>query len=616
MNRTVRTGVPWHGPRAEALTPAASSGRSLTSIAIGGWALIALLALIAELDASVRVGAVTLTPARLLLAVAGAAVTADLIGQRDLAILRRPLTVGLLLIVLAAVALVWSSAFTNGCNCRGSAAGLGEFGALALLAAYVLSRDEIWRDRFIYAAGAGVIIAAIVAIPDVASGQGGRVSGSYGNPNNLAFALALGVPILVSMMIDERRSRPRVVGLAAGALLVAGMVFLTFSRAGLLAMGAGIVALAVLTVSTRRARVAIGAVVLVLAGLGVLVYPAFEGSRLTADIGSARSRVVLTDHQMGWNSLATGLIRKGPAALTSLPGGRLRITAGTAGEGASLRLGVAARGVRQTVRLDAWSASDGIPVRLGLEDNKRGLGPSVRAVRLSTEKRRYTIAWTPLGTAEHARLYVWLGAAGEVQLTDVSRRIGESPAPFSKLTAGAISPAALSRAVAAKETRDLQFRHQVLSLAWRAFIDHPLRGIGWERFPSYVAARSQYGEQGAQSEYARYAAELGIGGVLLMVGFALIAILALARDFPHRPAVAGSLAVAAVGLAFDSALETVSISATVAVMLAIACTDHRRRCHVPRRRMRKRPVQSDRSQGWSPKRSARAMISGASTRER
>lgn len=79
-------------------------------------------------------------------------------------------------------------------------------------------------------------------------------------------------------------------------------------------------------------------------------------------------------------------------------------------------------------------------------------------------------------------------------------------------------------------------------------------------------------KQGAQSEYARYVAELGVGGVLFLIALALTAVVALWRDFPHGPAVAGSLAVAAVGLAFDNALETLSISAIAAVMLAIACT--------------------------------------------
>jgi hypothetical protein len=191
------------------------------------------------------------------------------------------------------------------------------------------------------------------------------------------------------------------------------------------------------------------------------------------------------------------------------------------------------------------------------------------------------IAWTPLQTASHARVYVWLGAPGAMELTDVRRRVAGSGMSFSTLTVREISSAALTSAAVAKEAHDFHFRNQVLSLAWRAFFDHPLRGIGWERFPSYVAARSRYGKQGAQSEYARYAAELGIGGVVLIVAFVLIAILALSRDFPHRPAIAGSLAVAAVGLTFDNVLETVGISAIAAVMLAIACTRGARARRVP-----------------------------------
>jgi O-antigen ligase len=193
-------------------------------------------------------------------------------------------------------------------------------------------------------------------------------------------------------------------------------------------------------------------------------------------------------------------------------------------------------------------------------------------VRLSPKARRFSITWTPAQDAPNARLYAWLPAPGSFELVAVELRSTVPDSTASKLTTAATSPAALSRAAAAKERFNLHFRREMLSLAARAFSDHPLRGIGWERFPFYVSARTVYGEQGAQSEYARYAAELGIGGVMFLLALAAVAIVGLRTAFPHRAAVAGSLTVAAVGLAFDNALEITGISAIVAVMLAIAGT--------------------------------------------
>jgi hypothetical protein len=405
-------------------------------------------------------------------------------------------------------------------------------------------------------------------VPSLTSGA--RATGSYGNPNNLGFALALGVPLIVAAAVDARNARARIV-LATLAVLLAGMTFLTYSRGGLLAMAAGLVVFAGLLASAVRARAAIGVVVICLAAAGVALYPAFAGSRIHADLASATTpRLIL--YLPGWDPLATGLIPTGSSSLTHQPDGSLQIVAHGAGEGASLLIGRAKAGVAYTVSVRARSLGGSTDLLLGLEDNKRGLSPRTRTVRLSSRPRTYHLTWTPSASAKNARVYAWVRTPASFALTDVTLRTEGLRPSTSRLTTDLVSPRALSKAQAAHERRDLHFRSRMLSLAWQAFTDHPLRGIGWEQFPRYVAARSDYGRQSAQSEYAGYAAELGIGGVLFLIALALTAAVGLRRDFPHRPAVAGSLAVATVGLAFDNALETISISAITAVMLAIACT--------------------------------------------
>jgi hypothetical protein len=126
--------------------------RPHSPLRIAGAALALTLVALPELDHGSPAGPATLTPARLLLAVAGTAAIVDVVRERNLRVLWRPLTIALLISLLAGVGLVWSSAATNGCNCRGSAAGLGEFALTAALATYVLARDRGWASRFVWAA--------------------------------------------------------------------------------------------------------------------------------------------------------------------------------------------------------------------------------------------------------------------------------------------------------------------------------------------------------------------------------------------------------------------------------------------------------------------------------
>lgn len=95
-----------------------------------------------------------------------------------------------------------------------------------------------------------------------------RISGTVGDPNELAAVLAAGIILAIALTAGTRRStglRSVLLG-AAGLCLVA--IFLTLSRGGLIALGCAMLAGVVLG-GRWRARFALGAVV---AALATLVY--------------------------------------------------------------------------------------------------------------------------------------------------------------------------------------------------------------------------------------------------------------------------------------------------------------------------------------------------------
>jgi O-antigen ligase len=98
-----------------------------------------------------------------------------------------------------------------------------------------------------------------------------------------------------------------------------------------------------------------------------------------------------------------------------------------------------------------------------------------------------------------------------------------------------------------------------------------LRGIGWERFPTYAARRSGVGPIATHDEYLRFAAELGVPGVAVLVLLGISVLWALVKVWTRElaPALAGTLLAAAICLGFANLLETPD--ASLAIATAAAC---------------------------------------------
>ncbi|GMA38625.1 hypothetical protein GCM10025883_06700 [Mobilicoccus caccae] len=80
-------------------------------------------------------------------------------------------------------------------------------------------------------------------------------AGPFGNPNNLACVLVVGVGVVLSRM-TERISRTYLATLAVTAAVLATLIALTLSRAGLLALGAVTAGAAILALARRYPRAA------------------------------------------------------------------------------------------------------------------------------------------------------------------------------------------------------------------------------------------------------------------------------------------------------------------------------------------------------------------------
>jgi O-antigen ligase len=101
-----------------------------------------------------------------------------------------------------------------------------------------------------------------------------------------------------------------------------------------------------------------------------------------------------------------------------------------------------------------------------------------------------------------------------------------------------------------------------------------LTGIGWQQFTRYSAIRLNYGRLATHDEYLRYAAELGLPGLLFLLLIIATVATAAVRVSPTdvRVAAAACLVAGAVGLFFVNALETPNISLPLFVSAALICT--------------------------------------------
>jgi O-antigen ligase len=497
------------------------------------------------------------------------------------------------------------SAAAWGCDCSSEIAGLAEMAAVAGLALALAVLEPRLRAPLIVAVLGGAALTAALAVAGVEgltegartqATEQGRLAGPHGNPNYLAYSVALGVPVaLVALRLYDGRRRWAV------ALTLLGMglaIVLTYSRGGILAALAGSLAVGVLSATGTRHRLRVlGGFVAVAVVAGAL-YPAFVESRREANTIDPDPRLKSVDVS-GWDARSRGMIPAGPAEMANAPGGVLRVDAEPQ-EGVSFGWGAAERGVRYELSLSA--RSDG-PARIGigLADHRSGNGPSV-AIRTVTETwRTFRISWTPVRRSPHGRLYVFRsgGGARRFELRQVTVSAPNLPAgPIAVPTAlrGTAYERERARRIREKVRRDASSRRAGVELAARAFGSAPLHGIGWGDFPGYADQRAGFGRLATHNEYLRFLAELGLIGIGLLAtvsGLLLAAVTRMARD-ALGVAVVGLLAAGAVGLLFLNGLVAVHVSIGLALAGAVCVA------------RAARPVKSPEGEGagawWPPKR--------------
>lgn len=148
---------------------------------------------------------------------------------------------------------------------------------------------------------------ALVSSPTAAAGLN-RLSGSIGDPNELATLLAAGVGVSTALIFDSSRSAAfRIISAGAALILLTG-ILITLSRGGLVALAAAL--LAAVFVSTGRFRImTVGAVTAILAVAGVFFFAvASQAARdriLETDGGSGRTDI----WSVGWRMVEDQPVR-------------------------------------------------------------------------------------------------------------------------------------------------------------------------------------------------------------------------------------------------------------------------------------------------------------------
>ncbi|HVG20365.1 MAG TPA: O-antigen ligase family protein [Blastocatellia bacterium] len=171
----------------------------------------------------------------------------------------------------------------------------------ALMVNLLDSRKRLYSIlRLVVVCGTAVAVGTVATLGGKASEAGGRisgiVSGQFGNPNDMATALNILLPITVALALS-RKGRVRLLYFACAAIIAFGVI-ISFSRAGflgLLAMG-----VVLLWKVGRRNRIATALVFLLTAGIFVSALPSGYADRLFTILhtekdgtGSAQERRVL-----------------------------------------------------------------------------------------------------------------------------------------------------------------------------------------------------------------------------------------------------------------------------------------------------------------------------------
>ncbi|MGA8745503.1 MAG: O-antigen ligase family protein [Solirubrobacterales bacterium] len=479
-----------------------------------------------------------------------------------------------------------------GCNCQGRAGGFVEFATIGVLALIAISFEPRLRQSALIAALCGLVLAAMLALAGAGSinsgtvdltRTGGRLSGTYGNANELGFAAAMGIVIALAYLCAAR-DRLAQLALAASLLVLGLTLALTFSRGSIVAVGAGAISLALRWAwgVGKRLMLVFGTATVMMV-IAAILYSAFEQNREEASFESIPTSLsgLSQRDESGWDSRGLGPIPHGPSTLLNHQGA-IVVRSTRSGEGASLRWGEASSRNTYILKLRARTTGALAPFRFALGDSSNGSARAMQSAALEDRWRRFSLIWHPRIRSPHATLYLWqAGGPGTFEFSDV--RVLAIP-PIGARTA-LVQPRRLTGSLyrrltstaARAEQRYLQSRIDAAHEALDAFVSQPLRGIGWGTFPSYAAAHLDYGPLAAHNQYLAFAAELGIIGALLIAVLVAAAVTGIRRTGPDPgdAAAVAVLAATAAGLIFIEALPAPQISISVGLALAIVCANQR-----------------------------------------
>lgn len=465
------------------------------------------------------------------------------------------------------------STFGWGCRCLSEVGGYAEVAAIASLGILIATSAPRFTLPLVAASTIAALSAALLALLGVdppatsedLSATGGRLSGTYGNANFLAFAVAFAAPILLAF----RAWLGTAVAACGGALVIVA-VGLSYSRAGVLAALAGVVVVLALQAPSRKALLRGGlAIALALAVLG-LVYPVFDDYRRQVSFRSLDPAGA--QYTSGWDGTARGFIGSPPAEMKNF-GTSLEVSTDQPLEGVSHPFDrPARRGGTYRVTFRARSTEGPFALAYALQDDQLGARPSSDGALIGTRWRDLTLGWRPSRRSELARMYFWQRAGDTgFQLSDITLERAEG----SRVTRERVDTALGTSQLQAQQAMSDQAERRYLSsradgarLALASFVSDPLLGIGWGNFPLLADRRLGYGRLPTHNDYLRVAAELGVPGIALLL-LIMVGVVTAARRRPEslaRTAALGALATGAVGLLFVNAL----VASPAAIPLALA----------------------------------------------
>lgn len=565
-------------PRPNPLTGTARSGRRRFP---GTRAGLLASAFLAPFSATHLLGPLTVGRAA---AIAFAALLAlDLLRERPRRFAPSLAAVFLVVGYLGLFAWVFLNSTVWGCNCEGKTGGLLELVVIGVLALIALGFEPEARGSALKASLAGLTLAAALALGGIGSlnsgtvdltNTGGRLSGTYGNANELGLAAAFGIPIALACLTAVR-GLARLVLAGSAAILVLALI-LTYSRGGVLAAAVGTLALALWEVrGSRRKVVVVLAVAGVTAALGAGLYSIFEDQRVSASFEAVPESLSALDQRdtSGWDGRALGPIPHGPSSLRN-SGKGIAVIGNRSGEGVSFRWGEAERGGTYSLRFRARGAAGEPSLEYAVGDRLLH-NEVVHRGRLTSSWQPFSITWRPGRPSPHAALYVWQpDRPGKLMLADV-RVVADHSGERSVIRAperleGSIYDH-LTSVASRSEERYLESRLDAARTAWHAFRSAPVQGIGWSTFPDFSAEQLDYGRLAAHDQYLLVAAELGLIGLAFLALLIAAPILGLRRARPGwaTSAAIGVLAAALTGMVFVEVLAAPQLAIPIAIAAAV-----------------------------------------------